>query len=48
MSFPLVGSLRLVRNPSDLFGIEERFQTSWNDKIKKDSGQARMTEIRNF
>src|SRR4030043_1341079 len=29
MSFPLVLSLRLVRNPS-----EERFQTSWNDKNK--------------
>ncbi len=45
ISFAFFGSLRLVRNPSDScprffgdqFGIEERFQTSWNDKIKKDS-----------
>jgi hypothetical protein len=29
LSFPLVLSLRLVRNLS-----EERFQTSWNDKNK--------------
>jgi hypothetical protein len=28
VSLPLVGSLRLVRNPS-----EERFQTRWNDKM---------------
>jgi hypothetical protein len=28
LPFPLVGSLRLVRNPSG-----ERFQTSWNDKM---------------
>jgi hypothetical protein len=45
VSLALFGSLRLVRNPSDScprffgdqFWIEERFQTSWNDKIKKDS-----------
>jgi hypothetical protein len=35
VSLVLFRSLWLVRNLSDLFGIKERFQTSWNDKIKK-------------
>jgi len=33
-SFPLDVSLRLVRNLSELSGIQERFQTSWNDKYE--------------
>jgi len=34
LSFPPVVSLRLARNLSDLSGIQERFQTSWNDKYE--------------